>query len=124
MTENTVNNISTNVKRVRDAYLASGLTYSKLALLVGVKRNTLACWITGKRNPSNLFANLIEEKVYCYLNGKEEYINKNVCRSKFKQEITRLCDEFNNEQIDVHEEFVNKIMNCYDNLPTVNFKKK
>lgn len=105
-----------NSERVKIAYEKSGLTYDALAKLIGVKRNSLACWITGRRNPSDIITSLIEEKVSVYLNGGGEYINKDECRNSFAEDV---CDVLANVPLG---EQPKEIMNAFDRLPTVSIK--
>lgn len=107
-----------NSERVKRAYEKSGLTYDALARLVGVKRNSLACWITGRRNPSDIVASLIEEKVSVYLNGGGEYINKSECRDKFAENV---YDVFSNVP---PKDRAKEIINAFDRLPTVSIKRR
>lgn len=60
-----------NSKRVRELYLASGLSYSKLSDVTGIKRNTLANWIMGRRNPPDYVVEFIEKKITEYKNNIE-----------------------------------------------------
>lgn len=106
-----------NSERVKQAYEKSNLTYDELAKLTGVKRNSLACWITGRRNPSDIITSLIEEKVSVYLNGGGEYINKGECRDKFTEDVYNV---FANVPI---EDQPQEIINAFDRLPTVSIKK-
>lgn len=47
----------TGMKRseiLKKVYLKSGLSYDKMAKQMGVKRNTLANWLIGRRQPSRI----------------------------------------------------------------------
>lgn len=105
-----------NKQRVREAYQQSGLTYDELAELTGLKRNSLACWITGRRNPNNVITNLIEEKVSTFLKGGGEYINKTMYHDEFMKEVYRVCSEepLNEQPV--------AIMRAFNALPTVSIK--
>ena len=102
-----------NCKRVRDAYVRSGLSYQELAELTGLKENSLACWITGRRNPTDVVANFIEEKVSNYLKGGGEYINKSEYRDIFAEKVYSVF-----ETVSVKEQS-RAIMKAFDELPTV-----
>ncbi len=102
--------------RIRQAYMNSGLSYSELAKLTGIKRNTLACWITGRRTPPEVIVRMIEEKVSVHLNGGGEYINKAVCKKAFEQSVSGILSDTSSEN------HLEAIMNAYDNLPTVFIK--
>ncbi len=52
-----------NCEKVRQIYIMSGLTYEKLSKLTGISQNTLACWITGRRNPPDYVVDLIRAKI-------------------------------------------------------------
>lgn len=43
---------------MRALYEQSGLSYSAMARALGIKRNTLATWLRGKRNPSPLVVDM------------------------------------------------------------------
>lgn len=60
--------------RVRKAYKRSGLNYEQLSVLLKVKRNTLANWLThsGRRVPPEYVVQYIEEKVSEYLENPYE----------------------------------------------------
>lgn len=107
-----------NSERVKQAYEKSGLTYDALAKLTGVKRNSLACWIIGRRNPSDIVTNLIEEKVSVYLNGGGEYINKSECRERFAEDV---YDVLSNVPLGDQPK---EIMSAFDRLPTVSIVKR
>lgn len=102
-----------NCDRVREAYIRSGLSYPKLAKLIGVKENSLACWITGRRNPTDVVTNLIEEKVSNYLKGGGEYINKSEYMDTFAENV---YDIFENVPADKQPRAV---MKAFNELPTV-----
>lgn len=102
--------------RIRQAYVSSRLSYSELAKLTGIKRNTLACWITGRRTPPEVIVHMIEEKVSVYLNGGGEYINKAVCKKSFEQSVSGILSETPSEN------YLKEIMNAYDSLPSVFIK--
>ena len=61
-------------ERIRKAYKDSGMTYNQLAEYLGIKRNTLANWLTkkGRRVPPDYVITLIEEKVREYLDKTKE----------------------------------------------------
>lgn len=52
-----------NSERVRQMYVMSGLTYAQLSELTDIKQNTLACWITGRRNPPDYVVEFIRDKL-------------------------------------------------------------
>ena len=60
--------------RVRTAYKRSGLNYEQLSILLRVKRNTLANWLTktGRRVPPEYVVQMIEDKVAEYLENPYE----------------------------------------------------
>ena len=76
-----------NSERVRDAWKKSGLSYRELSALTKIPQNTLACYITGKRNPTDITTNVIEEIVNAYLNDSSVYINKTLYRDKFMESV-------------------------------------
>lgn len=102
-----------NCERVRDAYVRSGLSYQEIAELTGLKENSLACWITGRRNPTDFVANYIEEKVSNYLKGGGEYINKSEYRDIFAEKVYHIL-----ETVSIKEQ-PRAIMRAFDELPTV-----
>lgn len=106
-------NEKTNHERVREAYVKSGLSYSRLAKLTGFKENSLACWITGRRTPTDVVTNLIEEKVSNYLKGEGEYINKSEYRDKFAEAVYEVFENV------PPKDQPRAIMKAFDELPTV-----
>jgi transcriptional regulator with XRE-family HTH domain len=48
---------------IRKLYLKSGLTYDELAEITGIKRNTIASWIIGRRTPPEYTIAFVREKV-------------------------------------------------------------
>ena len=105
-----------NSKRVRAAWARSGLTYDELAELTGQKRNSIACWITGQRNPSDVTTAMIEEKVSTFLNGGGEYINKTTYRDEFAESVRLILNSVSLEQQ------CDEIMKAFDKLPTVSIR--
>lgn len=105
-----------NSERVRNAYKKSGLSYTGLAKLTGLKRNSIACWITGKRNPNDVVTDFIEEKVSAYLCGGGEYINKALRRREFSETINGILSDVPAEKQS------EEIMNAYDRLPAVSIQ--
>ncbi len=101
-----------NTERVRAAYLSSGLTYDELAELTQVKRNSLACWITGRRTPNDSITAMIEEKVTSYINGGSEYINKTAYADDFTKTVYEICSETAPEKI------AQEVMKAFHKLPT------
>lgn len=65
-----------NSEKVRQLYIMSGLTYEELSKLTGIRQNTLACWITGRRNPPDYVVDLIRAKINQYKQSIEERENK------------------------------------------------
>lgn len=96
---------------MKELYKKSGLTYDELARLTGIKRNTLACYLTGKRQPSDIVTERITEKVTAYLKCGGEYINK-AYRDDFAEKVYSILagNSPNKER---------EIMKAFDELPTV-----
>lgn len=110
-----------NNERIRKAYEKAkeyGMTYQKLAVLTGVKINTLTCWLTGKRNPPDHVVNLIEEKVSVFLHGGGEYINKANCKDDFTETVYDIFSKHSPENQP------KEIVKAFDKLPTVSFNEK
>ena len=38
-------------EEIREIWASSGMTYKEISKITGIKENSLACWITGRRNP-------------------------------------------------------------------------
>lgn len=102
-----------NSERVRDAWKKSGLSYRELSALTKIPQNTLACYITGKRNPTDITTNVIEEIVNAYLNDSSVYINKTLYRDKFMESVYRICEIIPEERQPI------EIMKAFDALPSV-----
>lgn len=66
-------------KRLRKAYKKSGMKYDELAVLLGVKRNTLANWLSpsARRVPPEYVVGMIEKKVNDFLKSKKKKERKN-----------------------------------------------
>jgi len=111
-----------NNERIRIAYEKArkhGMTYQKLADLTGVNITTLTGWLTGKRNPPNHVADLVEERVSVFLSGgKNLYINKTLYRDRFIEQVYNIFE--NHSQSEQPRE----IIKAFENIPTVTFKKK
>jgi transcriptional regulator with XRE-family HTH domain len=107
-----------NIERIRRAYERSGLSYVALARLTGLKYNSIACWVTGKRNPSDIVTNLVEEKVDVFLNGGAEYINKDLQRDGFMRRVYEICESCPANRIPT------EIMKAYDEIPTTSIKNE
>lgn len=106
-----------NSERIRKAYEECGLTYKSLASLTGLKVNSLACWITARRNPPDYVADMIVEKVRNFMNGGGEYINKKQSRDAFVEAVYEVFSKTPPSKQPT------EIMKAYDNLPTVSFNE-
>lgn len=107
-----------NSDRVREIYERSGLTYDELSALTGIKPNTLACYLSGRRNPNDIVVSVIEEKVNSFLNGGGEYINKSAYRDNFAEAVYDII-----QNCPVNEQ-PREIMKAFDKLPTVSITVK
>ncbi|MEE5992304.1 MAG: helix-turn-helix transcriptional regulator [Oscillospiraceae bacterium] len=54
---------NSNAQKIRRIYQESGLTYDEMSEITKIKRNTLACWISLRRNPPNHALELIKMKM-------------------------------------------------------------
>ena len=111
-----------NSKKIRKIYERAkkkgNLTYETLAALLGVKENTLACWITGRRNPPDYVVQSIEQKVNDYLDRGTEFINKKKGKKLFKEAVIKIFDTVPQDQR------LQEIIKAFDNLPVVTIKDK
>jgi DNA-binding transcriptional regulator YiaG len=57
---------------IREIYLKSGLTYDEIAEITGIKRNTVASWIMGRRTPPEYIVAFVKEKVEKTLENKKQ----------------------------------------------------
>ncbi len=101
-----------NSDMVRDVYKKSGLTYDEISRLCNIKRNTIACYITGQRSPDDITCNYIIEKISGYIYNIEEYINVTAYRDRFIADIFASCDP----------KTASKVINIFDQIPTVFIK--
>lgn len=67
-------------ERIRNAYIRSKLSYEQLSVLLGVKRDTLAKWLTKSaiRVPPEYVVEMIENRVNEYLSGGVEDAVQNI----------------------------------------------
>lgn len=132
--------LNANNFRIKSVYKRSGLTYNKLSELTGIPRNTIACYITGRRTPSDIVTTYIEDKVESYLgieesHASDEFINKMQVKDSFVKQVETACSAIEPE--DVKTEVQDKIKTAFDDLPVLsaeqivaiceqnlNFKKK
>ena len=103
-----------NCAKIKELKKQAKLTYQELSELTGIKINTLTCYVTGKRSPSDVITNMIVDKINTYLKGGSRYINVDVQRGAFMQ---RAYDVFPVED-------ARKIMEMFDEIPTVLFYDK
>ncbi len=106
-----------NCERVKNAYIKSGLTYVELSELTGIKKNTLLCYTMGRRVPSDLIVAAIEEKVSAFVDGDGEYINKTISREEFVNKVYEIFDTVPTENQAI------EIIKAFDKLPTVFLRK-
>ena len=57
---------SANAQTIRDLYKESGLSYEELSVLTGIKKNTLAQWITLRKSPPDYCVEFVRERVRKY----------------------------------------------------------
>ena len=126
-----------NNMRVVQAYKASGLSYSELSELLHIPRNTLACYITGRRTPNKITVEHIERTVKAFLTEKnisqkgrerivsvsgdgKEYINKAQAYDQFTSNVS---DVFDKLELPEQEKSVLKedVFRAFDALPTISF---
>ena len=62
-----------NAMKVRILWAKSGLTYEQLARLTGIKINTLANWITERKNPPDYVVEFIRMKINDYKKTAERF---------------------------------------------------
>lgn len=85
-----------------------------MSKLTGIKQNTLACYITGKRNPSDITTKAIEQAITAHLQGDSAYINKTLYRDLFMEQVYDILTNVPESQQPI------EIMKAFDALPTVN----
>ncbi len=117
-----MNKLSDNNLRVAQAYRESGLTYDKLAEFLKIPRNTLACYITGRRTPSDIVTAYITDKVKGFLEAEnsnitDKFINKTQTKDSFVKQIENACLTI--EQEDIKAEVQDKIKTAFDELPVL-----
>lgn len=52
-----------NSQKIRTLYKESNFTYKELSEITGVKYQTIASWIMGRRNPPDYVYDIIETKI-------------------------------------------------------------
>ncbi|MCM1223041.1 MAG: helix-turn-helix domain-containing protein [Lachnospiraceae bacterium] len=65
-----------NCDKIREIYIRNGLTYKKMSEITGIRQNTIACWVTGRRNPPDHTVEFVRAKVNCYIRNKREVKNE------------------------------------------------
>lgn len=105
------------LEKVRELYQQSGLTYMEISRITGIKQNTLACYFTGRRVPSDKTVQLIQQKINCYFERGTEYVNKQAQRNRFIDGIYKILTELS------PKEYGKAIIALYDGLPTESIKK-
>lgn len=60
-----MSNYDENIKSnpIREIYLESGMSYNEMAEITGLKYNTLANYLTGRRKPSKLVIDMVRKKM-------------------------------------------------------------
>lgn len=89
-----------------------------MSALTGIKQNTLACYITGKRNPSDIITRVIEQAINAYLQGDSVYINKSLYRDSFMEQVYDIFTNIPEDKQPI------EIMKAFDSLPTVSIPSK
>jgi len=65
----------TSSEMIREIWASSGLSYCELSKIVGIAENTLACWISGRRNPPHYVVEYVKMKLaLSSLNTNEDII--------------------------------------------------
>ena len=107
-----------NNMRVTQAYKLSGLSYSELAALLKMPRNTLACYLSGRRTPNKITTEYIENTVKAFI------ADKNISNANNKRIVSVSGDD--DEYISksqVYDTFVENISNICSNLDLTEYKK-
>lgn len=108
----------TKHEALRKAYERSGMSYKKLADFLGLRENTLACWLTNKRTPPEYTVVMIVEKIENYLGGGGVYISKEMVKEQFIKEVYRIFDEVEEKKQP------QEVVKAFERLPTVIVKPK
>lgn len=87
-----------------------------------IPRNTLACYITGRRTPSDIVTAYITDKVKGFLEAEnsnitDKFINKTQTKDSFVKQIENACLTI--EQEDIKAEVQDKIKTAFDELPVL-----
>lgn len=61
-----------NCDKIREIYVRNGLTYKKMSEITGIRQNTIACWVTGRRNPPDYTLKFVRAKINSYLKERKE----------------------------------------------------
>lgn len=61
-----------NWEIIRQIYIMSGLTQKQLSQITGIKMNTIACWVAGRRNPPDYTVDLFRAKIAQYEQSLEK----------------------------------------------------
>lgn len=75
------------LEKIRSLYEESGLSYTEFASVAGCKRNTIACYLTGKRVPPKKTLQDIDRRIKNYFSNGNEYIDKNSCKKLFADKV-------------------------------------
>ena len=104
-----------NSSKVKQIYEMSGLTYEQLSGLTRISENTLACWITGRRNPPDYVVSYLLQKVENFLDGGGEYINVQASRDDFVEAVYNAVSD---------EKEIQEVIRIFDNLPTISLNER
>ena len=67
---------------IRYLYACSNLTYEEISKLTDIKVNTLANWITGRRNPPLYVTKNVYIKIKKFLSPDEQRIAENMIKTE------------------------------------------
>lgn len=68
----------TSSEMIREIWASSGMSYCELSKLTNITENTLACWISGRRNPPLYVVDYVKMKLALASTNTNESIIRNL----------------------------------------------